>query len=305
MNTLKKNIIYHYIVITFVLLVSEIYLFRLLSDNALFLESATGIPEIVFQCVGVLIALALFSVFSYYYYRKISAFIAEDTDRRIRERNLLFANIAHDLKNPIASVLGLARALEEGAVSEEELQSVYSTISGKSLQVDDMIQKLFRYAKMTSEGYAISCSEVDLCRIVRECTALRYNEIESRSMEIELDIPDEPVIRQADALELSRLTDNLIANAVRHNEAGTGLLIALRTENGKTRLMVADKGQDIPPSMRDAIFEPFQCSDESRTAKDGSGLGLAIARRIAELHGGRLYIDSSIPNYTKAFVLEL
>ncbi len=58
-------------------------------------------------------------------------------------------------------------------------------------------------------------------------------------------------------------------------------------------------------SSEEAVFAPFQCSDESRRAKDGSGLGLAIARRIAELHGGKLYIDSNIPNYTKAFVLEL
>lgn len=305
MNTLKKNIIYYYIVITFVLLALEIYLFKLLFDNSSLLESRTGIPEIIFECLGFAVGLVLFGVFSYFYYRKISGYIAEETRRQVKERNMLFANIAHDLKNPISSVLGFARALEEGAVSEEEKQTVYRTISGKSLQVDNMIQKMFRYAKMESEGYSLCLSEQDICSVIRECTALRYNDIEAHKIDLDVDIPDEPIIVSIDKAEFSRVVDNLISNAVKHNDDGIKMLVGGKSEGGKTKVIVADSGLEIPDGERESVFMPFQCSDTSRQAKDGSGLGLAIARRIAELHNGRLYIDDSIEGYTKAFVFEL
>ncbi len=305
MNTLKKNLIYYYIVITFVLLAVEIYLFRLLFENSHFLKTATGIPEIVFECLGILLGLCVFGVFSYFYYHKVSGFIAEEAKRQVKERNMLFANIAHDLKNPISSVLGFARALEAGAVSEDEKQNIYRTISGKSLQVDDMIQKMFRYAKMESDGYSLTLSPQDICSVVRECTALRYSEIEKHDIEPEIDIPDEAVIKDIDKGEFSRVIDNLISNALKHNEKGVKLLIAVKRQEEKVRVIVADSGADIPDGMKESVFMPFQCSDESRMAKDGSGLGLAIARRIAQLHNGRLFIDSDIEGYTKAFVFEV
>ena len=305
MNTLKKNIIYYYIIITFVLLAAEIYLYSLLFSNSGTLEKLTGIPEIVFELIGLMAGILLFTLFSYGYYKKVSKCIAEETEKQVRERNLLFANIAHDLKNPISSVLGLARALESEAVPNDEKQTVYRTISSKSLQVDEMIQKLFRYAKMESEGYALSLTERDVCGIVRECTALRYNEIEAHNIELDMDIPDEQVLCYVDVTEFPRVIDNLISNAIKHNEDGIRLLISVKKRDEKTQIIVADSGRDIPESMRNAVFELFQCSDESRTAKDGSGLGLAIARRIANLHGGRLYIESDVENYTKAFIFEL
>ncbi len=305
MNTLKKNIIYYYIVITFVLLAAEIYLFRLLFDNSSLLEGKTGIPEIVFECLGLVLGLLLFGMVSYYYYRKISGFIQEETKKQVKERNLLFANIAHDLKNPISSVLGFARALEENAVLEDEKQIVYRTISGKSLQVDDMIQKMFLYAKMESEGYSLCLSEQDICGIVRECTALRYNDIESRNIDLDVSIPDVPILKSIDKAEFTRVLDNLISNALKHNDEGIKMLIEIKYNGEKVKITVADSGCEIPDPMKEAVFQPFQCSDESRQAKDGSGLGLAIARRIAELHNGRLYIDDNIEGYTKAFVFEL
>lgn len=304
MNTLKRNIIYNYIVTTFVLLAVEIYLYKLLLDYVGALEAKTGIPEIIFMCLGLVIGFVLFGAFSYGYYRKVSSIIAEEAKRQVRQRNMLFANIAHDLKNPISSVLGYARALESDAVSDEEKQVVYRTISAKSLQIDEMIQKMFRYAKMESDGYSLCLKQADLCGVVRECAAMRYSEIESRGIDLAIDIPNEPVMCNIDPSELPRTIDNLISNAVKHNGYGIRLLIALKDDGDCTKIIVADSGCEIPDGMKKAVFEPFQCSDESRMGKDGSGLGLAIAKRIMELHGGKLYIDNSFPNYTKAFIAE-
>ena len=209
------------------------------------------------------------------------------------------------MKNPISSVLGFARALESGTVKAEEQALILHTICEKSLQIDEMIQKMFQYAKLEADGYSLQCQRVDLCSILREVLALQYSEIEEKNMELDIAIPDGCVIKEIDAAEFSRVLRNLISNAIKHNEKGTRLLISLTQEKNRVKIIVADSGIPIPPEQSDTIFEPFQCSDESRVAKDGSGLGLAIVKQIVHLHKGKIYIDDKIEGYTKGFVIEL
>lgn len=305
MNGLKKKLIYYYIVLTTVLLIAEGYLYKILFSYAPYLEAKTGISSALFECCGIVLGLALFALISHGYYRIVIRSIKEETQKQVKERNMLFANIAHDLKTPLSSILGFARALEAGAVNADEQQSVYRTICDKSLQVDEMVRKLFQYAKMESDGYTLIRQKTDLCSFLRERVAASYDRIEQNNIELEIDIPKEPLFREVDVAEFSRIIDNLIFNAIRHNDAGTRLLTAIRQENDKVKIIIADSGKEISPAQCCSIFEPFQCSDESRTAKDGSGLGLAIARKSTELHGGRLFIETGIAGYTKGFVVEV
>lgn len=305
MNELKKKIVYYYIIFTFVLVVLEWYLFQLLVVHLPHWMSVTETGSMLLEFAALMISILLFILFSYGYYRKVEQSIIREARRQAKERNMLFANIAHDLKNPISSVLGFARALESGIVQAEEQQLIFHTICEKSLQVDEMIQKMFQYAKLDADGYALQCQNTDLCAVLRETLTLQYSEIEEKQMELEIEIPDTCVMKEIDAAEFSRVLRNLISNAMKHNGEGTRLLVALKEEKDMVKIMVADSGTAIPPEQRQTIFEPFQCSDESRVAKDGSGLGLAIAKQIVHLHKGKLYIDDQIPGYTKGFVIEL
>lgn len=305
MNTLRSKLIYQYIVFSFVQVAVMLGLYGLLFVHAPALAAVTGIPETVFEAAGIVLGFLLFAAFSYGYWRKVSRAVAEDAARQVRERSLLFANIAHDLKNPMASILGYARAMEAGHVPPEDQETVCRTISAKALQVDDMVKKLFRYARLESEGYTLSLREADVCGIVRECTALRYDDIEANEVQLEVEIPETPILHPVDAPELTRVVDNLISNAIRHNGKGIRLLVAVRQTGEGAEIVVADSGTTIPPSLRNAIFEPFQCSDASRQSKDGSGLGLAIARRVMQLHGGSLRVEQPFAGYSKAFVARL
>lgn len=305
MNELKKKIVYYYIIFTFVLVVLEWYLFQLLVVHLPAWMSLTETGSMMLELAALMISITFFVLFSYGYYRKVEQSIIREIKRQAKERNMLFANIAHDLKNPISSVLGFARALESGIVQAEEQQLIFHTICEKSLQVDEMIQKMFQYAKLGADGYTLQCQNTDLCAFLREILTLQYAEIEEKQMELEIEIPDTCVMKKIDAAEFSRVMRNLISNAMKHNEQGTRLLVALKQEKGVVKIVVADSGSAIPPEQRQTIFEPFQCSDESRVAKDGSGLGLAIAKQIVHLHKGNLYLEDQIPGYTKGFVIEL
>lgn len=305
MNELKKKIVYYYIIVTFVLIVLEWYLFQFMIIYLPKWMSLSENASMILEFAAIMISGILFVGFSYGYYRKVKQIIIEESKKQAKERNMLFANIAHDLKNPISSVLGFARALESGTVKTEEQQLIFHTICEKALQVDEMIQKMFQYAKLEADGYSLQCKNTDLCGVLRQVLALQYSEMEEKNMNLDIDIPDGSVIKEIDVAEFSRVLQNLISNAIKHNEEGTKILVSLKKEKSMVKIIVADSGSAIPLAQRQTIFEPFQCSDESRVAKDGSGLGLAIAKQIVHLHKGKIYVDDKIDGYTKGFVIEL
>lgn len=305
MNSLKTKIIYQYIITTVALLVCEGYLAYLLINHIQQISEAIGIDEMFIECAGAFVGLVILFAVSYYFYSKVSKNVNEESEKQVKQRNIIFANISHDLKNPMSSVLGFARALEEGKVSEDEQQAVFHSICDKSTQMNDMILKMFHYAKMESDGYSLALKTEDLGAILRNVIADRYAEIEKHNIELCIDISENPVVAKVDTAEFSRVINNLITNAIRHNGMGIGLLVRLNEYSDKISIIVADTGAEIPKDSYQSIFEPFQCSDESRQTKDGSGLGLAISKRIVELHNGQLYIDDNIKGYTKAFAIEM
>ncbi|HPY85451.1 MAG TPA: HAMP domain-containing sensor histidine kinase, partial [Ruminococcus flavefaciens] len=250
------------------------------------------------------ISLIVLFVAAQVFNKKISQLVEDESQRQIKERNVLFANIAHDMKNPISSVLGFSRALESGKVSEYEKHMVYKTICNKALQIDDMIKKMLNYAKLESCGYEIKRENTELCSFLRTIIAERYNEIEENLMELELEFDNGEIYFPIDKVEFTRVINNLISNVLKHNDIGTRILISIKKQKNIT-IAIADSGNPIEGDIHENLFKPFQCSDVSRVLKNGSGLGLAISKRIIELHGGKIILEEKIPNYTKSFIIIL
>lgn len=217
----------------------------------------------------------------------------EDNERREREeyerkRNLMLSDIAHDLRTPITTVAGYAQALDEELVTEERRKEIYAAIRAKSARMSDLIDLLFDYVKLDSEGFELNREPVDICELVRECAAFAYQDMEDAGMEPDIDIPDEQIIIDADRLQLSRVLNNLITNAIRYNEAGTTIGIYLTQDVGRTDILVCDKGELIDADKAEHLFEPFVRGDDSRNTSGGSGLGLSIAHKIVSMHGYRI-----------------
>ena len=246
------------------------------------------------------------------------------------DRNLILSDIAHDLRNPITTVLGYARALEDGMVTDPALARRYlKAIEAKSRRVNDLINILFDYAKINSTGFHLQKRTLDINELVRENTALLFEEVEDRGMELDAQISEERWQILADRVQFSRVISNLINNASRHNPRGTKILVRTqavrhmdrslsydqmrrgRTQEDRIRyglgegilVIIADDGQPIPRELAEHMFEPFAMGDSSRSSRGGSGLGLSIAAKISQMHGYRLILDENYPGYTKAFVI--
>jgi signal transduction histidine kinase len=228
-----------------------------------------------------MLGVAVLTMVSYFFYKKISEAVNKESVRLFQQRNDTFANIAHDLKNLMASVLGFARVLEEGRVSSDEQQAVYHTIAEKSVQMNNMILKMFEYAKMESDGYSLRTAQEGLCGLLREVVADHYSEMERHAIKPAIDIPETPVWAEIDRAEFGRLLNNLIINAILHNDNGVQLLTKLETTDERIRIWIADSGKAIPQNLHESIFEPFQCSDESPDSpKKAAVLGLPFPREL-------------------------
>lgn len=238
----------------------------------------------------------------------------EEYDRR---RNLLLSDVAHDLKTPMTTVAGYAKilideggltpSLEEGnRISKEKQQEYLETIYNKSMQMSGLLNLLFEYVKMESEGFRLNKTKTDLFELLRVCVAGMYMDFEERGLEMIPDIPEQEIIVELDAVQFKRVINNLLSNALRHNPKGTKVWVTAQAEDENIVIRVCDSGAVIPPETAQYIFEPFVLGDESRNSKGGSGLGLSIARKVVDMHGGSLTLEQGEwEGYTKAFVIRL
>ncbi len=222
-----------------------------------------------------------------------------------KARNLMLSDITHDIKTPITTICGYVKTLTDGVIplSEEKRQEYLQAIYAKSMRMSELVTMLFEYIKMDSEGFTLHKEKTDVCELLREVIAMMYTDFEEKGMELEIEIPDKLDSIELDKSQMTRVITNILNNALKYNDAGTKVGVTLDEEY---RICIADTGRNIEPELAEHIFEPFSRGDKARSTRGGSGLGLSIARKIVEMHGGKIWLRTSPKNgYTKAFIIEL
>ena len=246
-------------------------------------------------------------------FRKIAAKRMQARKDYERKRNLMISDIAHDLRTPITTISGYAQALCDGLVKEEEKKTYLEAIRSKSVGMNDLIQLLFDYTRLDSEGFELNRKEEDVCELVRECAALLYKDAEDAGMDMEADIPDKEIKLKLDRQQFARVINNLIVNAIKHNKAGSHIGVFVFEDDKHVCIAVADNGELIDKNKAEHLYEPFFMGDESRNSRGGSGLGLSVAKKITDMHGYALKLEQGsavkryllLKDYAKAFIIKL
>lgn len=287
-----------------------------------------------------IIAAIVFSHMVAHQFRRL-----EEKDRAQREeydrrRNLLLSDVAHDLKTPMTLVAGYAKSLldEDAAETEKTKEAAFSetgtnfsetafsetgalppegTFSlnrrarleimyNKSMQMSNLLNLLFEYVKLDSEGFQLKKSREDITELLRESMAVLYMDFEEKNMEIIPELSEEEVWYSVDKLQFQRVIQNLLNNVIRHNPEGTKARVEMKQEEELLEIRISDNGVNIPEEMAEHIFDPFVLGDESRNSRNGSGLGLSIVQKVVQMHGGTIALEQEeTPEYTKAFVIRL
>ncbi len=229
-----------------------------------------------------------------------------DEKRALEEsKHHMLAEISHDLKTPVTSILGFSRLLMDGSVSgsaENERYAGY--IYKKSSYLAELIDELFQISKLDDDSFKFTFLKADIAEWLRRVVSESYPEFEKKGILLDIDISEAQIILEFDGTELKRAINNLLYNEIRYNPEKTTVQIKCYREVNKTVIRISDNGAGIPEEIRDSIFQPFVSGGKTKDSRVGTGLGLAITKRIIERHNGSISLRSDEDNKT-IFTIEL
>jgi two-component system, OmpR family, sensor histidine kinase SenX3 len=221
--------------------------------------------------------------------------VARDvTAARLTEqlRRNFVANASHELKTPVASILGLASALERAVGDDDATRRFVAMVGREAERLASLVSDLLDLSRL--EGDAGPLEPVRLDQLVAErCEKLRPD---AEAAEVRLRVSCASDLRiMGRASDLGGMVDNLLSNAIRYTPPGGEIEVRLERDAGSAVVTVADSGIGIPPADIDRVFERFYRVDPARDRETGgTGLGLAIVRHVAEVHGGDVQVASAI-----------
>jgi two-component system, OmpR family, sensor histidine kinase BaeS len=207
-----------------------------------------------------------------------------------RVRRQLFADVAHELRHPLAVLKGRLEALQDGVLPLEQAEILHlqDMVIGLSRLVDDV-----RDLSLADVGQlSLTLTPTDLGALVQEVSESLGPLAEDRTIALSVETPPLAPVT-ADRDRLRQVLVNLVTNALRYTPAGGSVGTATRDSGPDAVIEVWDTGPGIDPGSQDRIFDRFYRGDQARSrATGGSGLGLAIVRSLVELHGGSVSVRS-------------
>jgi signal transduction histidine kinase len=200
--------------------------------------------------------------------------------------------VSHELRSPMAAVIGAARTLQDRwrMLSAPQRESFLALIGDETARLAELVGDVLDTSRIEAGTFSYRFDEVDLGRVVDE--AVETAVLAQQEVPIVASVRGAlPTIR-GDRTRLRQVLGNLIENAVKYSPEGGEVRVSAAAANGAVRVSVRDTGPGIPPDQQRRIFEKFGRVDVPGASKPGTGLGLFIARSIAEAHGGSLDVSS-------------
>jgi signal transduction histidine kinase len=220
----------------------------------------------------------------------------EDLEIASQHKSQFVANMSHELRTPLAAMLGYAELLHEGiyGMLPEKSLPILTRIRSNGKHLLDLINTVLDIAKIESGQFNLNLGEYALDSVVETLRAATEALAETKKLLLKTEVAKSLPIGLGDEQRLTQVLLNLVGNAIKFTDTGE-VRIAATTANGHFAVSVADTGPGIPQEHQARIFEQFHQVDSSNTkAKGGTGLGLAIAREIVEMHGGRIWVESTL-----------
>jgi signal transduction histidine kinase len=230
----------------------------------------------------------------------------EDLEIASQHKSQFVANMSHELRTPLAAVLGYAELMQEGFYEPQGPKSLEALgrIRSNGKHLLGLINTVLDIAKIESGQFKLTLGEYSLGSVVETVRAATEALAEAKKLSLKAEVAKPLPIGIGDEQRLTQVLLNLVGNAIKFTDAGE-VRIAATTANGHFAVSVADTGPGIPQEHQARIFEHFHQVDCSLTkAKGGTGLGLAIAKEIVEMHGGHIWVESTL-GQGSTFHLEL
>ena len=233
--------------------------------------------------------------------------MAESLQQTERQRREFIANISHELKTPMTTIAGYTDGILDGTIPPENERQYLQIISGESRRLSRMVRRMLDVSQLQAIDPLRSGSHFDICESMRRVLISMEKKITDRDLDVDADIPEEPILVLGDNDMITQVIYNLLENATKFARSGSTLYLGVTTIDGKARVTVRNLGDTIPAEELPLLFERFHKSDKSRSEdKDGVGLGLYIVKTILEQHKEKINVTSEngVTTFTFSLAME-
>jgi len=223
-----------------------------------------------------------------------------------RHKSEFLANMSHELRTPLNAIIGFSQVL---------LQRMFGEITEKQREyLDDILSSGNHLLSLIND--VLDLSKVEAGQVVLELGAFSLREALARGVvmvrerattsgvRLALELAPEADLVEGDERRIRQVAFNLLSNAVKFTPAGGSVTVATARVDGEVQVSVTDTGPGIAPEDEERIFEQFRQTELGVQAREGTGLGLALSKRLVELHGGRIWVESE-PGRGSRFVFTL
>ncbi|MDX1591397.1 MAG: HAMP domain-containing sensor histidine kinase [Balneolaceae bacterium] len=222
----------------------------------------------------------------------------QKTDSLRRE---LVANISHDLRSPLASIQGYLETIQQKdtTLSKEDRNKYYETILRNTARLNNLVSDLFELSRLDARDVEPILEPVSMAELTQDLV-LRFKPIANQkgiTLVADYDEKELDIVR-ADIALMERAITNLIDNALKNTPEGGKVTVRTHHQGNHVRLSISDTGKGISKENLNRIFDRFYQTDSSRSEGAGAGLGLSIVKKILELHGATLSVDSIVDKGT-------
>ncbi len=219
--------------------------------------------------------------------------MAESLQQTERQRREFIANISHELKTPMTTIAGYTDGILDGTIAPENERQYLQIISDESRRLSRLVRRMLDVSQLQAIDPLKGGNHFDVCESMRRVLVSMEKKITDRHLDVDADIPDEPILVLGDNDLITQVIYNLLENATKFARQGSTLYLGVTTLDGKARVTVRNVGDTISAEELPLLFERFHKSDKSRSEdKDGVGLGLYIVKTILEQHHEKINVTS-------------
>jgi signal transduction histidine kinase len=236
---------------------------------------------------------------------EFAARIIAELQSRDALKTQFLANISHDLRTPLTAIITHAEILRDGILGEltQRQRDSVGGIIGGGRQLLQMVGEILTYARGAANQLALTLSDFALVDVVGQVTALNASLVARKGLTLTTDFPVELPRMLADREKITHVLSNLLGNAIEFTPAGGRVWTTARGDETERLIVeVGDTGIGIAPEHHELVFREFAQVDASASRRHhGTGLGLTIARKLVELHRGRIWVESELGRGSRFF----
>lgn len=226
----------------------------------------------------------------------------QDIMKSARMRQEFTANVSHELKTPLTSIMGYAELIESGMASDEDVTRFAHGIRNSSARLLTLINDTIRLSEMDDGNQNVNVERLNLYEMAQYCVEMM--EMSAAKHDVTIGLQGQECFVTGDRQQLEELLYNLCDNAIRYNNAGGTVMVEVQPVEGASVLTVRDTGIGIPKEHQERIFERFYRVDKSRSkSTGGTGLGLAIVKHIVTGFNAGLELNSEVGKGTEIKVI--